>query len=146
PVEMTYWGMAAEWADSLGADLITTSLGYTTFDGGVGSYTPSQMDGHTTVISQAAEIAASKGILVVAAVGNGGNDPTWLKVDAPGDVNGDSLIAVGAVNSSGVRAGFSSMGPTADGRIKPDLMALGVSNTLVGVSGNPQSYETHSGT
>jgi len=146
PVEMTYWGMAAEWADSLGADLITTSLGYTTFDGGVGSYTPAQMDGHTTVISQAAEIAASKGILVLAAAGNDGSDPSWLKIDAPADVNGDSLIAVGAVNSSGVRASFSSMGPSADGRIKPDLMALGVSNTLVGVNGNPQYYETHSGT
>ena len=145
PVEMVYWGMGAEWADSLGADLITTSLGYSQFDGGVGDYTPAQMDGHTTIVAQAAEIAASKGILVLASAGNDGSSP-WQKVDSPADVNGDSLIAVGAVNSSGVRASFSSKGPTADGRIKPDLMALGVSNNLVGVSGNPQGYEVHSGT
>ena len=144
-IEMVYWGMAAEWADSLGADLITTSLGYNTFDGGVGSYTYADMNGHTTNIAQAAEIAASKGILVVAAAGNEGNTP-WRKIVSPADVNGDSLIAVGAVNSSGLRASFSSFGPSSDGRIKPDLMALGSSNALVGVGGNPQAYESHSGT
>jgi subtilisin family serine protease len=144
-IEMVYWGMAAEWADSLGADLITTSLGYTQFDNPADDYTYADMDGHTTIIAQAAEIAASKGILVLAAAGNEGSAP-WKKVVSPGDVNGDSLIAVGAVTSSGVRSSFSSLGPTSDGRIKPDLMALGSSNPLVSVTGNPQTYETHSGT
>jgi serine protease AprX len=144
-IEMVYWGMAAEWADSLGADIITTSLGYSTFDGGIGNYTFAQMDGRTTTISQAAEMAASKGILVLAAAGNEGGTP-WSKITAPADVNGDSLIAVGAVTLSGARTGFSSLGPSADGRIKPDLMALGSANWLTDVSGNPQAYAQHSGT
>ena len=144
-IEMVYWGMAAEWADSLGADLITTSLGYTQFDGGIGDYTYADMNGHTTTVAQAAEIAASKGILVVAAAGNEGNKP-WMKIVSPADVNGDSLIAAGAVTSAGVRSSFSSMGPTSDLRIKPDLMALGSSNWLTDVSGSPQAYVQHSGT
>jgi serine protease AprX len=145
PVEMVYWGMAAEWADSLGADEITTSLGYNQFDGGVGNYTYANMDGRTTIVSQNAEIAASKGILVLAAAGNEGGN-SWGKILAPADVNGDSLIAVGAVNSSGVRTGFSSVGPSADGRIKPDLMALGQSNSVIVPNGTPNAYGTGSGT
>ncbi len=145
PQEMVNWGMGAEWADSLGADLITSSLGYNQFDGGVGSYTYADMDGHTTVVSRAAEIAAAKGILVLNAAGNEG-DKLWKKIVAPADVHGDSLIAVGAVNSSGVLANFSSRGPSADGRIKPDLCALGVSNSLVSSNGNPQAYGFGSGT
>src|SRR5207247_10727848 len=94
-IEMVYWGMAAEWADSLGADLITTSLGYNQFDNSADNYTYADMNGHTTTVAQAAEIAASKGILVVAAAGNEGNT-TWKKVVSPADVNGDSLIAAGA--------------------------------------------------
>ncbi|HTM57345.1 MAG TPA: S8 family serine peptidase [Candidatus Udaeobacter sp.] len=144
-IEMVYWGMAAEWADSLGADLITTSLGYNQFDNSADNYTYADMDGHTTTVAQAAEIAASKGILVVAAAGNEGNN-SWKKIVSPADVNGDSLIAIGAVNSSGTRASFSSMGPTPDHRIKPDLMALGVSNWLTDVTGNPQAYTQLSGT
>jgi subtilisin family serine protease len=144
-IEMVYWGMAAEWADSLGADLITTSLGYNQFDGGVGNYTYADMNGRTTTVAQAAEIATSKGILVAAAAGNEGNN-SWKKIISPADVNGDSLIAVGAVNSSGVRASFSSLGPTSDGRVKPDLMALGVSNNLTDGSRNPPGYTVASGT
>ncbi len=144
-IEMVYWGMAAEWADSLGADEITTSLGYSQFDNGIGDYTFNDMNGHTTTVSRAAEIAASKGILVVAAAGNEG-DTAWQRITAPADVNGDSLIAVGAVNLSGARAVFSSTGPTVDGRIKPDLMAMGSFNQLTAPNGSPQGYAVASGT
>lgn len=137
--EMLYWGMGAEWADSLGADLISSSLAYTTFDGGVGSYAYSDMNGHTTIVSRAAEIAAAKGILVVNAVGNYGGS-TWHYLAAPSDVNGDSVIAVGAVDPANVPASFSSYGPSADGRIKPDVAARGVSVPLVLANGQPQGY------
>ena len=127
-VEMVYWGMGAEWADSLGADIISSSLGYDTFDSPDTSYTYAAMDGHTTIITRAAEIAARKGILVVNSAGNEGcSSPSfcWYYVAAPADANGDSMIAVGAVDSTGALASFSSHGPTYDGRIKPDLVARG---------------------
>jgi len=125
-VEMLFWGMGAEWADSLGADIISSSLGYFTFDTDA-DYSYADMDGHTTDITRYAEIAASKGILVVNAVGNQGNpgDP-WHYLIAPSDMNGDSLIAVGAVDDLGRPGVFSSYGPSADGRVKPDLAARGV--------------------
>jgi len=126
-VEMVYWGMGAEWADSAGADIISSSLGYNYFDWPDTSLTVAVLDGHTSVISRAAEIAASKGILVVNSAGNSGNDPGWRYVLVPADVDGDSLIAAGAVDANGLIATFSSWGPTADGRIKPDLVARGVS-------------------
>ena len=75
PVEMLYWGMGAEWADSLGADIITSSLGYFTFDNSAYDYTYAAMDGHTTDVTRNAEIAANKGILVLNAVGNEGANP-----------------------------------------------------------------------
>jgi len=145
PEEMVYWGMGAEWADSLGADIISCSLGYTTFDNGVGSYTYQDMDGHTTIITRAAEIAASKGILVVTAAGNEGTN-VWHYLTAPSDADGDSVIAVGAVDASGFPASFSSYGPSADGRIKPDLAARGVSVTTPTTSGDPTLYSVRSGT
>jgi len=126
PVEMVYWGTGAEWADSAGADIISSSLGYSTFDAPEVSYTYASMDGRTTTVSRAAQVAVSKGILVVNSVGNEGNK-SWHYLVAPSDVNGDSLIAAGAVNSSGAPANFSAYGPSADGRVKPDLAARGVS-------------------
>ena len=144
PREMLYWGMAAEWADSIGADLISSSLGYFTFEDTAQSYTYADLDGHTTVITREAEIAASKGILVVNAAGNEGNTP-WTYVVAPADVDGDSLIAVGAVDQGGNVASFSSRGPTADGRIKPDLVASGVNVPLIDGGGSSR-YTTRSGT
>ena len=144
-VEMTYWGMGAEWADSLGADVISSSLGYSRFDDPDTDYTYRDMDGHTTDVSRFAEIAASKGILVVNAAGNEGGTP-WRHLIAPADVDGDSLIAVGAVDAAGTIAGFSSRGPSADGRIKPDLVARGVENPLPAVDGDPHGYSTNSGT
>ena len=124
-IEMVYWGMGAEWADSAGADIISSSLGYFTFDSPDISYTYADMDGHTTIVSRAAQIAASKGILVVNAAGNEGTR-AWHYIIAPADVDGDSLIAAGAVTSAGTVASFSSYGPSADGRVKPDLAARGV--------------------
>ena len=145
PVEMLNWGRAAEWADSLGADLISSSLGYSTFDDASYDYTYADMDGHTTEVSRAAEIAASKGILVVNSVGNSGNAP-WHYLIAPADVNGDSLIAAGAIRFDGAPASFSSFGPSADGRIKPDLAAPGVEVPVVAAGSDPAGYAIASGT
>ena len=143
PVEMVYWGMGAEWADSMGADIISSSLGYCTFPDSAGQdYVYSDMDGHTTIVSRAAQIAVSKGILVVNSVGNEGNQ-LWHYLIAPSDVDGDSLIAAGAVNSSGEPASFSSYGPSADGRVKPDLAARGVDD-WVATAGT--GYAQESGT
>jgi len=146
-IEMVYWGMGAEWADSLGADVISSSLGYNTFDPPDPSYTTADLDGHTSTITRAAEIAASKGLLVVNSAGNEGNN-SWVKIVFPADVNGDSLIAVGAVDAYGLYALFSSRGPTADGRVKPDLAAMGVNNPLPDVRAPLASgaYLTESGT
>jgi subtilisin family serine protease len=145
PVEMLYWGMGAEWADSLGADIISSSLGYSVFDPPFTSYTHASMDGHTTDVTRAALIAARKGLLVVTANGNEGNKP-WRYLVAPADVDGDSLIAAGAVSAAGDTLSFSSAGPTADGRIKPDLAARGLSNPIVSADGDPLTYAQGSGT
>ena len=143
--EMVFWGMGAEWADSLGADILSSSLGYFTFDAGIGSYTYADMDGHTTTVTRAAEIAASKGILVVNSVGNEG-DKSWHYVVGPADADGDSVLAVGAVDAAGQVMVFSSWGPSADGRVKPDLAARGYANPVPWTSGNPQEYRFLSGT
>ena len=140
-VEMDNWLAAAERADSLGVDIITSSLGYTEFDGGVGSYDYLDMDGNTTIVTRAADMAASRGILVVVSAGNLGDAP-WQFISAPAD--GDSVLAVGAVLPDGSYASFSSWGPTADGRIKPDVSAQGVATAILhptGVSfGNGTSF------
>lgn len=147
PVELVYWAMGAEWADSLGARILTSSLGYNVMDNPSESLTWPMLNGHTTLITRAAQIAASRGILVVNSAGNDGSRPfPDHKIAAPADANGDSVLAIGAVNSSGVRASFSSRGPTYDGRIKPDLAALGVTVALASASGNPNTYTTANGT
>lgn len=143
-IEEDHWVAGAEWADSLGADIISSSLGYRDFDPGQTSYTWQDMDGNTAVSTIGADIAASRGILVSNSAGNEGPaSPPENSIIAPSD--GDSVIAVGAVNSSGNRASFSSMGPTADGRIKPDVMAMGVS-TYCASPNNPSGYFGVSGT
>lgn len=148
PIEMVYWAQGAEWADSLGADVISTSLGYNLFPDSAGTdLTYPMLDGHTSIITRAASIAAAKGILVVVSAGNDGNNAAvGRKVSAPADANGDSVIAIGALDSLGVRASFSSKGPTYDGRIKPDLSAQGVAVLLASTSGNPNNYTRASGT
>lgn len=123
------WVEAIEWMEGLGVDVTSTSLGYSTFDAGQTSYTPAQMDGKTAIITIAAEMAASKGVVVVNSAGNEGSDPNWRIINAPAD--GPNVIAVGAVDAAGNLVGFSSRGPTADGRIKPDVMARGLGATLI---------------
>jgi subtilisin family serine protease len=145
PVEMTNWAMAVEWADSIGVDLVSSSLGYATFDNAADNYVYADMNGHTTIVTRAAQIAASKGILVVTAQGNQGTG-SWHYLTAPADASGDSIIAVGAVDVNGVVAAFSGYGPTFDGRVKPDLSARGVSNPVVDTTGDPQDYNFLSGT
>ena len=112
---------ALEWADSIGVDIVSSSLGYLNFDDGTG-YTPSQLNGDVAVTSVAADRAGQRGILVVTAAGNSG--PQFRTLVTPGD--GDSLITAGAEDSLGNIAAFSSRGPTADRRLKPDLTAPGV--------------------
>ena len=130
-VEMDYWQTGAEWADSLGADVVSSSLGYSQFDTPGDSYAYTDLDGKTTVVTLAAVEAARRGITVVTAQGNDGNT-SWHFLIAPAD--GDSVCAVGAVDSLGNIASFSSYGPSADGRVKPDVCAMGVSVQTISVS------------
>jgi len=122
PVEEYNWVMAAEFADSLGVDILSTSLGYSTYNFPFKSYSQDDMDGKTSIIAQASTIAARKGILVVCSTGNAGNNP-WKTITTPGDA--DSILSVGALDYLGNAADFSSYGPSADGRIKPDVAAMG---------------------
>jgi len=124
PVEEDNWAAAAEWAEGLGADLVSTSLGYLTFDAPYASYTAADMDGETAVATRAAEMLAARGVVVVASAGNAGFDATHNTLGAPAD--GRHVLAAAAVGARGERAAFSSVGPSADGRIKPDLAARGV--------------------
>lgn len=121
-VEMDNWMMAAEFADSVGADIISSSLGYNEFQGGIGNYVYADMDGNTTIVTKAADKAASKGILVVVSAGNEGSG-AWRHITAPAD--GDSVLAVGSVTNLQNISSFSSRGPSADGRIKPNVVAMG---------------------
>jgi len=140
--EEDYWAQAVEWMESLGVDVTSTSLGYTEFDAGQTSYTPANMDGKTTIITKAAEMAVSKGVIVVNSAGNEGT-ATWRIIGAPAD--GPNVIAVGAVFSNGGIVGFSSRGPTTDGRIKPDVMAMGASVRVISPASTTQ-YTFSSGT
>jgi len=124
PVEEDYWAAGAEFADSAGADIISSSLGYFTFDAPEMNHTYADLDGNTTFITRAADIAASKGILVVNSAGNERNKP-WLRIIAPAD--GDSVLASAAVDGSNKISSFSSAGPSADGQVKPDIATMGVS-------------------
>ncbi|CAL2076123.1 S8 family serine peptidase [Tenacibaculum sp. 190524A05c] len=122
PLEESLWVEAAERADSLGVDIVNTSLGYSTFDNSNYNYSYSDMDGQTTFITRGAEIGASRGMLMVTSAGNSGNSP-WKYISAPADAN--SVFTIGAVNQLEVIANFSSYGPTSDGRVKPDVLAQG---------------------
>lgn len=138
-MEEYYWVQAAEFADSVGVDIINSSLGYTLFDDPAENHTYQDMDGNTTPITIGADIAAAKGILVVNSAGNSGDDP-WLYIGAPAD--GDSVFSIGAVNAQGAYAPFSSQGPTADGRIKPDVTAIGQGTYVM----TPYGYYPGNGT
>ena len=132
PVEELNWVRAAEYADSLGVDIINSSLGYLDFDDPKLTYTAAQLDGKTTFVSRGASIAAKRGILIVNSVGNYGSAGTSSLV-APADAAG--ILAVGSVNANSTVSGFSSRGPTSDGRIKPEVVAFGQSPVLIRGSG-----------
>jgi subtilisin family serine protease len=132
PIEELNWVRAAEYADSLGVDIINSSLGYLDFDDPKLTYTTSQLDGKTTYVTRGASLAAKRGILIVNSVGNYGSAGSSSLV-APADAAG--ILAVGSVNASSTVSSFSSRGPTADGRIKPELVAFGQSPVLIRGSG-----------
>jgi len=127
-IEEYNWVSAAEFADSVGADVINSSLGYIDFDIPVWDHTYDDMDGNTAVVTIGADIASEKGILVVNSAGNSGSSSSFPWIGAPAD--GNNVFSIGAVTSSGSRASFSSIGPTADGRIKPVVMAQGQGSAI----------------
>ena len=131
-IEEDNWVAAAEYADSLGVDIINSSLGYSRFDDPTMDHTYADMDGNTTRSAIAGDIAASKGILVVNSAGNSGHQP-WFYITSPSD--GDSVLCVGAVNANAHRAFFSSFGPSADGDVKPNVMTMGQATVFADLDG-----------
>lgn len=132
PVEEDYWIAGVEYADSLGVDIITTSLGYTVFDDSTMNHHQSQLDGESILMSRAATRAAEKGIFVLNAAGNEGGK-TWNTISVPSDAR--DILTVGAIKADGSPAGFTPAGPTADGRTKPDVVSLGVGTGLIASNG-----------
>lgn len=134
PIEEQNLAAGAERADSLGVDICSVSLGYSTFDDPVFDYTYPQLDGNTTISARAADLAAKKGMLMVVALGNEGNN-SWNYLITPADA--DSVLSVGAVDTLGRVASFSSYGPSVDGQVKPAVAAVGsyaiVANTSNGL-------------
>ena len=133
PKEIDNWVAAIEMADSLGLHIVSTSLGYTTFDDEQFNFAYSDMDGQTSRGAQAAAIAARKGMLLVTAMGNDGAR-AWRYLSTPADA--DSILSVGAVNKDGAIARFSSYGPSADGRVKPEVCAMGEGTSLISPANN----------
>jgi len=136
PIEEDYWVAGLEWAEELGADVVSSSLGYLDW------YDYSDMDGNTAVTTVAADLAASRGVVVITAAGNEALDD-WHYIIAPAD--GHQVVAVGAVDTLGLRASWSSVGPTYDGRTKPDVMACG-SGTYTASPYAPEAYYRGTGT
>ncbi|MDX1904952.1 MAG: S8 family serine peptidase, partial [Thermonemataceae bacterium] len=136
PIEEYNWLKAAEVADSLGVDIVSSSLGYTDFDDNNSSYQTYQMDGKTAVSSRAAQILAQKGVVVVSSAGNEGGS-SWNIISAPADAA--DILSIGSVNSREAISYFSSRGYTADGRVKPDVLAMG-SSTAVGDNYNKVTF------
>jgi serine protease AprX len=130
-IEEYNWATGAEFADSAGADIINSSLGYSTFDDNSTNHTHRQLNGKSSAASRAATIAAKKGIIVCNAAGNEGND-NWTYLGAPADAEG--IITVGGVNNDSTHADFSSYGPTGDGRLKPELSALATNAYVANVN------------
>lgn len=132
-IEEYNWVSGAEFADSVGADIINSSLGYTEYDNPAKSHVYADMDGNTAPATIGADLAARKGILVVNSAGNSAQN-TWHYIGAPAD--GDSVFTIGAVDAFGAYASFSSTGPTADGRIKPNVASQGQGSAITGPDGN----------
>jgi subtilisin family serine protease len=148
PMEEDFYLEAAEWAESMGADIITSSLGYREFDEPFlkNSYKYENYDGKTAITTLAGNRAAYYGVVVVTSVGNN-NQTQPPSIGSPAD--GDSIIAVGAVDANGLITGFSSNGPTSDGRIKPDVIAMGYKNFCAigkNLTGNDSTYGMMNGT
>jgi hypothetical protein len=141
-IEEDNWAAGAEWADSIGASVISSSLGYRYLDPGQGDYSYQDLNGHTAIVTQAAQWAALNGITVCNAMGNDGTDGPGSLI-APADA--DSILSCGAVDGSGTLAYFSSLGPTYDGRIKPEVCAQGYS-TVCSDPYNMNGFTTASGT
>ena len=133
PIEEDFFAAAIEYADSVGVDMVTTSLGYAEFDTPSAVYSHDDLDGQTAFVSKVAEKAVEKGILLINSAGNE-NDKSWGKITFPGDVS--DVLTVGAVTSEMERSNFSSTGFTADYRIKPDVVALGSGVAGIGSDGN----------
>ena len=130
--EEDFWAAAAEFADSVGVDVINSSLGYSEYDDDEQKYPYRQLDGHSMMISRMASMLAQKGIVLVCSAGNSGDD-SWKKITIPADA--EDVLTVGAVKSDGINTVFSSVGPTADGRVKPDVMALGGYCSVINADG-----------
>ena len=137
PKEMDNLVAALEKADSLGVNIASISLGYSVFDNEEWDFGYADMNGQTTRCSQAAQIAARKGMLVCVAAGNEGNKE-WHYLTAPADA--DSILCVGAVDSEGTIAAFSSRGPSSDGRVKPDVCAVGAGSCIIQPSDGSIQY------
>ena len=139
PVEEANWIAGAEWADSIGVDIINASLGYTVFSDTALGHRYLQLDGRTAIGSRGATIAATKGMIICNSAGNSGDEP-WRHIGVPADAPG--VIAVGAIDFEDKRASFSSLGPTADGRIKPDLVAPGQMVITATTNGTDLGYSS----
>lgn len=131
-VEEDYWAQAAEIADSIGADVINSSLGYTGFDDKANSHKYREQDGRTTLISHTASMLAAKGMILVNSAGNEGLN-NWKRINCPADAS--DILTVGAVAADSTNALFSSLGPAIDGRVKPDVCAMGVRSTVINGDG-----------
>jgi subtilisin family serine protease len=136
PIEEDYWAAAVEFADSVGVKVVSSSLGYFMFDDEALNYDPSLLDGKTAFITRAAEMAAEKGILLFISAGNEGAG-NWAKITFPSDA--ENVFTVGAATSKKEKSSFSSVGFTADGRVKPDAVALGTGVTIMDCNGNVRS-------
>ncbi|WP_294630714.1 S8 family serine peptidase [uncultured Bacteroides sp.] len=132
-IEQDYWSAAIEFADSVGVDLVNTSLGYYSFDDPTKDYRYRDLNGRYALMSRQASQVAAKGIVLVCSAGNSGAG-TWKKITPPGDA--DNVLTVGAIDKNGVLAPFSSIGNTADGRVKPDVVAVGLGSDVMGTDGN----------
>jgi subtilisin family serine protease len=139
PVEEDYWIAGLEYADSLGVDIVTSSLGYNLFNDPSMDHDLSQLDGKTVPSSRAASMAARKGILLLNSAGNEANMP-WKKIMVSADA--ENILTVGSVTYDSIRSSFSSLGNTSDGRIKPDVMAMGSNVTVIGANGKGTSGGT----
>lgn len=139
-METDFWVSGIEYADSVGIDIVNSSLGYTEFDDPAMNFTYADMNGMVSRASRAATIASRKGIVVVNSAGNDGHR-RWKYIGVPADAKG--IITVGSVDSFGVGSVFSSFGPSSDGRVKPEICALGTANAYVNASGE---YMRGSGT